>query len=323
MSMKKQNMTSSLLSIVLPIYNEEENIFPVYKRLEAVTRTIPGYTWEYILVNDGSVDRSLDKMKRLASQDKKLKILDLSRNFGKEIALSAGVEAASGAALITLDADLQHPPEIIPEMIRQWENGTDIVATIRRKIKQPLVRKTGSRLFYWLMNKMSSVDMISQTTDFRLIDRKVADIFKNFTEKERMYRGIIDWLGFNKTYVEFDADPRLNGNPGYSYKKLINLAIKGITSFSLLPLKLAGILGTAISFFSGVLLLIMFPTRFIFKSSFFSPLAIVVVINTFLVGIVLICLGIIALYIGSIHGEVINRPLYIVKDKINFDHFKK
>jgi dolichol-phosphate mannosyltransferase len=314
------NALTKLISIVIPVYCEEKNIERLYERLENIAKGLQRYRWEYIFVNDGSSDSSYMELQKLATMDKKVKVLNLSRNFGKEIALSAGVEASSGSAVITMDADLQHPPDLIPEIIKKWEHGTDVVGTIRKRIeKQPLMRRIGSRFFYWLMGKISQVEMVSQTTDFRLIDRRVADIFKMITEKSRMYRGIIDWMGFKKEYIEFDADARMEGIPGYSYKKLFGLAISSITAFSLFPLKIAGFLGVIITFFSSILLLIAFPTRFIFKSQFFSSLSIVVVINTFLIGIVLICLGLIALYIGNIHNEVVNRPLYVVKDRLNFD----
>ena len=309
-----------LISIVIPVLCEENNIQNLYKQLEKVTKDMQRYNWEYIFVDDGSTDGSFDELQKLADADKKVKVLNFSRNFGKEIALSAGVEAALGSAVITMDADLQHPPELIPDMIKKWEEGIDVVATLRKRIeRQSFLRKVSSRLFYWMMKKISTVEMVSQSTDFRLIDRKVVDIFRTIGEKSRMYRGIIDWMGFKKEYLEFDADARVEGNPGYSYKKLFTLAINSITSYSLFPLKIAGFLGIIITFFSGILLLIIFPTRFLFHSPYFSPLSIVAVSNTFLIGIVLICLGLIALYIGNIHKEVANRPLYIVRDRLNFD----
>lgn len=307
------------VSIVIPVFCEERNIHNLYEQLEMVTKDMGNYAWEYVFVNDGSRDGSYSVMKKLASSDKKVKIIDLSRNFGKEIALSAGVEAASGAAVITIDADLQHPPELIPEMLKKWEEGVDIVVTIRRKIEnQSLLKVIGSTIFYWMMKKISHVEIVPQGTDFRLIDRKVVDVFKGMTERGRVFRGLIDWMGFQKDFVEFNANARAKGKPGYTYRKLLRLVMNSITSFSLLPLKVAGFLGVIITFLSGNLLIIMLPTRFLFGSSFFSPLAIVVVANTFLIGIVLICLGLIALYVGNIHTEVTNRPLYIVKDRINF-----
>lgn len=308
-----------LISVVIPAFSEELNIKRFYARLEGVTAGTEGYTWEYVFVNDGSRDNTLIELQKLAARDARVKVLDFSRNFGKEIALSAGIEHASGDAVITIDCDLQHPPELIPSMLQKWESGVEIVATVRKKIEgQPLMKRIGSRVFYWLMAKISQVEMVSQTTDFRLIDRKIVDIFKTMTEKARIYRGIIDWMGFRKEYIEFNADARTDGLPGYSYNKLFGLAIHSITSFSLFPLKIATYIGIIITFFSGLLMCIIITT-FIFKITYFSPLSIVVVANTFLIGIVLICFGFIALYIGNIHNEVINRPLYIVKNKINLD----
>ena len=314
---KKQSM--KLLSIVVPVFREEKNIRLFYERLENAARGVEGYEWEFIFVNDGSDDGSFDALKGLAALDKRVKVLDLSRNFGKEIALSAGVEAASGAAVITIDCDMQHPPELIPSMVDRWESGVEIVATIRKTINgRPLMRNIGSRLFYWLMSRISSVEMVSQTTDFRLIDKKVADIFKRITEKNRMYRGILDWMGFRKEYIEFDADARLEGAPGYSYRKLFSLAINSIMSFSFFPLRIAGYLGILITLVSGLLLCVIFASL-VLKWHYFSPLSFVVVANTLFMGIVLICLGLIALYIGGIHNEVVNRPLYIVKARLNLD----
>lgn len=308
-----------LISIVIPVYCEEQNIENLYNRLEDVTGRIPDYRWEYIFVNDGSTDNSFPVLQKLAALDEKVKALNFSRNFGKEIALSAGVTAASGDAVVTIDADLQHPPELIPEMIKKWEDGIDIVIAARENIKHSLYRKLGSKLFYWIMNKISKIKMISHTTDFRLIDRKVVNAFKTMPERSRIYRGLIDWLGFKTEYVEFNASARENGQSVYSYKKLLELAINGITSFSAYPLKVAGIIGLLITFFSSLLLMIMFPVRFIYDPFFFSSLSFVVVINTLLTGIILICLGLIALYIENIHKEVINRPLYVIQDRLNFE----
>jgi len=309
-----------LISIVIPVFCEEKNIQNLYKQLENVTKDMQHYNWEYIFVDDGSVDGSFEELQKLAVVDKKVKVLDFSKNFGKEIALSAGVEAASGSAVITIDADLQHPPQLIPDMIKKWEAGADMVAGIRKITEeQSFLRKVSSKLFYWIMKRISIVEMPKRSTDFRLMDRKLADIFRTISEKSRMYRGIIDWMGFQKEYIEFDANARTKGNPGYSYKKLFTLAINSITAYSLFPLKIAGYLGTIITLFSVLLLLIMLPTRFLFGSACFSPLSIIVVSNTLLIGVVLICLGFIALYIGNIHTEVVNRPLYIVRTRINFD----
>jgi glycosyltransferase involved in cell wall biosynthesis len=309
------------ISIVIPVYCESGNLRDLHSRLEGVTRSIPSISWDYIFVNDGSPDDSLELLTRLASSDEKCRVIDLSRNFGKEIALTAGVhEVVDADAVICMDADLQHPPELIREFVRQWEAGAEIVVTVRRAIKkQPLLRRVGSHCYYWLMSKISGLDMVSQTTDFRLYDIKVIRAFARATERERMFRGIMDWMGFRRCYVEFEADARNDGEAGYSYKKLIKLAVGSIMSFSLLPLKLTGYLGVAITGVSSVLLLWMISNYLLHTQWVYTPLAIVVVANTFLIGIVLMAIGLVALYVGSIHTEVINRPLYVIRDRINFD----
>lgn len=308
------------ISIVIPVFREGDNLLRLYERLEGVTSAQASYEWEYIFVNDGSPDNSLDVLLQLSRQDIKVKVLDLSRNFGKEIALTAGVhDAGESDAVICIDADLQHPPELIPKLIEKWEQGVEIVATNRLSIdKQPLLRRIGSHCFYWIMNKISEVDMSSQTTDFRLFDKKVVEIFNQITERERMFRGIFDWMGFKKDYVDFHADAREAGEAGYSYSKLIALATNAMTSFSLFPLRLTGYLGIFISVLSFILLVCMSITWLFVKTNMFTPMAFFMVANTMLIGIVLMAIGLVALYIGNIHTEVVNRPLYIIREKISF-----
>jgi glycosyltransferase involved in cell wall biosynthesis len=309
------------ITVVVPIYQEEKNIVPLYERLEKVTNAIKDTQWEYIFVNDGSKDRSLVELKRLAAQDQKVRVIDLSRNFGKEIALTAGVNAVNSDAVICMDADLQHPPELIPKLIDHWKQGAEVVAAIRVDMDgQPLIRRICSFLYYWLMSKITKLDMAAKTTDFRLCDRKVVEAFRQFTEKGRMFRGIVDWLGFKKIYVEFHAPARIDGNVSYSYTKLWQLAVSSIMSFSLFPLKLTGYLGLIISIATGLLLIWMILADYVFALNHFTSLAMFVVLNTFLFGIVLMALGLVALYIGTIHTEVINRPLYIIRERINFPH---
>ena len=199
---------------------------------------MPQFEWEYIFVNDGSPDNSFEVLKSLAKADRKVKVLDFSRNFGKEVALSAGAhEAEHSDALICIDADLQHPPELIPTLVTKWEDGAEVVVTIRAEIeKQRIIRRAGSFLYYWLMRKMSGIDLKAKTTDFRLYDKKVIKAFKQATERERMFRGIMDWMGFRRSYVEFKADARLEGQAGYSYVKLWRLAVNSIAAFYLWPL---------------------------------------------------------------------------------------
>lgn len=309
-----------LIAIVVPVYCEAGNLPRLYERLEVVIRQLPQYCWEYVFINDGSPDDSMQVLRGLAQLDKRIKVIDFSRNFGKEIALTAGVQATYADAVITMDADLQHPPELIPQLVSEWEKGTEVVATIRNSIqRQPLLRRIGSHVYYWVMARISGLEMASQTTDFRLLDQRVVEAFRDVTERERMFRGVIDWMGFRKVYVEFDAPAREQGSAGYSYGKLWHLALNSITSFSLLPLRLTGFLGLFITASSGLLLVWMLIANYVLGLRMFTPLAIVMVSNTFLIGIVLMAIGLVALYIGTIHTEVINRPLYVIREKINFD----
>jgi dolichol-phosphate mannosyltransferase len=307
------------ITIVVPVYNESKGLIALYDSVRSVTSQIVKYDWEYIFVNDGSTDNSLEVLRKLSQTKSGIKVLDLSRNFGKEIALTAGVqEAENSDAVICIDADLQHPPELIPELINAWNQGVEIVATIRTSIeKQPILKRIGSRVFYWLMSKISGVKMESQTTDFRLYDKKVIQAFCHVTERERMFRGIMDWMGFNKAYVQFSAGERQSGEASYSYAKLWKLAVNSITSFSLWPLRITGYLGVLITIVSGGLLTWMLLNYILSAEWQYTPLAIVVVANTFFIGLVLISVGLVALYVGNIHTEVINRPLYIVRERIN------
>jgi len=308
------------VAIVVPVYREAGNLERLHERLDQVTGAIPDIDWNYLFVNDGSPDESLEVLRRLAEKDPKVMALDLSRNFGKEIALTAGVHHADFAdAVICMDADLQHPPELIPTLVEMWKGGAEVVATIRVSIdKQPLLRRMGSHFYYWLMARISGLEIVSQTTDFRLYDRKVVAAFRHATERERMFRGIMDWMGFRKVYVEFRADARTEGSAGYSYAKLWRLAVNSITSFSLLPLRLTGYLGVFITSFSGLLLAWMLFVYFVLHEHIYTPIAMVAVANTFLIGIVLMAIGMVALYIGTIHTEVVNRPLYLVRERLNF-----
>jgi glycosyltransferase involved in cell wall biosynthesis len=311
--------SSTHISIVIPVYQEEKNINPLYVRLEKVLRDISGIRWEYVFVNDGSRDESYKTLAALAARDPKVKVIDLTRNFGKEIALSAGLHAAGADAVICMDADMQHPPELIPAMIDAWRKGADVVTAVRSGIdRQPVLRRLGSFLFYRLMSRFSGVDLAPGTTDFRLLDKKVWHVFRQMTERVRMFRGLVDWMGFNTQYVYFRAAARQEGKTSFSYARLWQLAINSITSFSLLPLRLTGYLGVTITLLSGVLLARMTYVRLFDPALLITPLAFVVVINTFLMGIILMSIGLVALYIGTIHTEVVNRPLFVVRHRLNF-----
>lgn len=308
------------VAIVVPVYQEEKNIRALYARLEDVIASIPQVHWEYLFVNDGSRDRSFEILRDLAHHDPKLKVVSLTRNFGKEIALSAGAHAASADAIICIDADLQHPPDLIKTMVNEWQHGADVVIAVRRSTtKEPLLRRIGSYLFYKAMSwSTGGLQLTPGTTDFRLIDKKVLNVFREMTERARLFRGLVDWMGFQRKNIYFHADARNGGTTSFSYRRLWQLAINSITSFSLLPLRLTAYCGLVITLMSGLLLVRMLWARLFSSTVIFTPLAIVIVMNTFLIGIVLMAIGLVAFYIGVIHTEVINRPLYIVRDRINF-----
>lgn len=310
---------SKLISIIIPVFDEEKNIPLLYDKL---VKTFDGlkdkYDREIIFVNDGSKDKSGEIIENLANS-KEVKYIEFSRNFGKEIAASAGIHHCQGDAAIIIDADLQHPPELIPEFISKWENGADIVIGVRRENKnEGLVKKCGSILFYRIMNSIGDTKIIPNSTDYRLIDKKVIQEFNRFTEKNRITRGLIDWLGFERDYVHFKANGRNFGKARYDNLQLVKLAVSTFVGHSLFPLKFAGYLGILITFFSGALGIFIFVERYILGdpwSMHFSGPAILAVINLFLIGIVLICLGLTALYIANIHQEVINRPMYVIRSK--------
>ena len=316
-------MTSRvLISIVIPVHNEEQNIPLVYEAVREALKDAPAHDYEFIFVDDGSGDGSVAAMERLAGTDPRVKILEFVRNFGKEMATTAGIEAAGGDAVILIDADLQHPPSLIAEFIQKWEQGAEVVVGIRRSNRGAgLTKRAGSWLFYAITRLISQTAMERGETDFRLIDRIVADAFKNFPERRRTTRFLINWLGFKTARVSFDAPRRTHGAAQYSFAKLVHLALYSFISNSLLPLRLAGYLGLTIAILSGILGLVVFFERYIFNDALswgISGAAQLAILDVFLIGIVLVALGIMALYIENIHVEASARPLYVVRKRINF-----
>ena len=273
------------------------------------------YDFEIIFVDDGSVDGSAKALESLAEKDVQIKIIEFSRNFGKEIATTAGINACKADACIIMDADLQHPSELIPEFLHKWEAGADIVVGVRKHNKSDgRIKKIGSFIFYKLLNTISEVKIIPQSTDFRLLDRVVVNEFNRLTERSRITRGLIDWLGFKREYIYFNANERMNGEAGYSFIKLFQLAVTSFISLSLLPLRIAGYLGIVIVLLSGIFGIVMIIDRYFIDWNLnFSGPAILANIILFLVGIVLISLGLLAFYIGSIYKETQGRPMYVVR----------
>ncbi len=308
------------ISIIVPAYNEHANIRPMHEALSAVLAPLADrYTAEIIFVNDGSSDHTASEVEKLAAEDPRVRLLDFSRNFGKEIATTAGLQNCTGDAAIMIDADLQHPPKLIPEFIAKWEEGFDVVVGIRKKSKSDTwIKVAGSKLFYRILDRITDTKITPNATDFRLLDRAVIDEFSRFTEINRMTRGLIDWLGFRRAYIPFHADERLNGTASYNVWKLFKLAFNSFVSLSLFPLKLAGYLGLFITLVSGISGFSILIGKYFFHSHFantFSDAENLAIFIVFLVGILLISIGLLSIYIGNIHEEIIGRPLYIIRKK--------
>ena len=314
-------MSKKLISIVIPAYREEKNIPLIYIELKSILSEIKEkYKYEIIFVNDWSLDRTWFEIEKICVSDKHVKWINLSRNFGKEIAISAWIESSLGDAVITLDWDWQHPVEKIPDFIKEWEKGYQVVYNRRPKIEwASFIKNISSKFFYKIFNTMSDFKLEPWTTDYRLLDRKVVNYFVQFGEKNRLYRGLTDWMGFDKKALVFDAKERLDwGEWTYTYKNLFRLAVNSLTSFSLFPLKLVWYLWTIITLFSVIMFGIIIFDKLSWNYFWFSNLSLVMILNTTLMWIVLISLWFIAHYIGKIHEEVLWRPMYIVSDRLNF-----
>ncbi len=307
------------LSFVIPVYREQDNIPILYDELSKVLEKISNlYIFEIIFVNDGSQDRSWEKIVELSRKDSRVKWIDLSRNFGKELAITAWLENSIGDAVITLDADRQHPVEHIPEFIEKWEAWYEIVYNIRPGIHDAnWIKKLSSKCFYTLFNRISEFKLEPGATDYRLLDRKVVDAYLRFSEKNRIYRGLIDWLGFSRIPLIFDANPREYGKATYVYPMLFRLALHSLTSFSFFPLKVVGYLGFFVTIFTSLLAVFVVFDKLVTQMYAFSNIVLIIILNTWIMGITLMALGFIALYIANIHEEVIGRPLYIIRNKVN------
>jgi len=304
-----------LVSLVVPVYNEARNLPLLVERFEQVADD--ACRWEYVFVNDGSPDDSLAVLRSLQAVNPRIRIVDLSRNFGKEAALSAGLARAQGDAVISIDADLQHPPELIPELVEHWRQGAEVVVTIREQTEEPsLVRRAGSALFYWLLKRMSDVEVIGKSTDFRLMDRRVVDEFVKLGDHDRLVRGLVDWLGFRRVRVTFRASARLHGSSSFSYTRLTSLFFNGIMAHSSAPLKWVGILGVLTTVVFGTILVIALLAQ-AFKPDVLNvrPIALVTLGIAVLVGVVLTALGVVAVYVARIYAEVVQRPIYIVREE--------
>ncbi len=304
------------LSIIIPIYNESANIETLYERLSKVCDDITPDR-EIIFVNDGSKDDSLQKVKALREKDPRIKYIDFSRNFGHQIAVTAGLDACKGKAVVIIDADLQDPPELIADLYQKWkhENYQVVYAKRRRRKGESFMKLWTAKMFYRILGSITSISIPVDTGDFRLVDHKIVDYLKKMPEQHKFLRGQISWIGFNQTYIEYDRDERHGGKTGYTYKKMIRFALDGITSFSDFPLKFATFMGFFVSGVAFILILFTIYERFNPENvRYQSGWASLMISVLFLGGIQLIGIGIIGEYISRISTNVRNRPLYIINE---------
>ncbi|HEY1085865.1 MAG TPA: glycosyltransferase family 2 protein [Candidatus Saccharimonadales bacterium] len=302
------------VTILIPAYNESEALRPLYERLDKLASSVTSYKFEFLFVNDGSSDDTLQKIKELSKTNKRVSYLNLSRNFGKEIAMIAGLDHANGDACIIIDADLQDPPELIPDMLKLWEEGYDDIYAKRRSRKgETFLKKLTSKWFYQILQRSTRVEIQRDTGDFRLLDRRAIDALKQFRESERYTKGMFSWIGFKKKEILYDRDPRIAGETKWSYPKLLNLAIDGITSFTTAPLRISSFLGVIVSFFAFIYILYL-VIRTIFFGSDLAGYPSMMAVILFLGGVQLLSLGIIGEYIGRIFVETKQRPLYFIEE---------
>lgn len=312
-----------LISVLIPSYNEEQVLEQLYERLSALANGIPSHRFEFLFVNDGSKDKTLEIITQLAEKDARISYVNLSRNFGKEIAMAAGFDYVKGDAVVVIDADLQDPPELIPEMINYWTQGyDDVYARRRSRDGESWLKKRTSAWYYKLLQSSTSIPIQIDTGDFRLLDRRCVDALKTFRESQRNTKGLFSWIGYKKKEIYYDRDARVAGETKWNYAKLINLAIDGITSFTTGPLRFSSILGFIVSFaaFVYIVYLIVRPLFGVPVGDGYSSLMAVIL---FLGGVQLLSIGVIGEYIARIFVETKGRPLYLVEAYYEASHRKK
>jgi polyisoprenyl-phosphate glycosyltransferase len=306
------------ISVIVPLYNEELVIGEMYKKLSEVMRGT-GLPYEIVMVNDGSGDRTMELAREICAADPNIKLIDFSRNFGHQFAITAGMDRSSGKAVVVIDADLQDPPEVIPEMIRKWQEGYHVVYGVRDKREgESWFKLLTASAFYRILKRMTSVNIPVDTGDFRLVDRQALNVFNNMRERARFVRGMVSWVGFKQTEVRYVRHERFAGETKYPFSKMLKFAIDGLLAFSQVPLRLASGLGLISSLVSFVFIVYGLVMKYLYPeqvipgwSSLFSAVL-------FIGGIQLICLGVLGEYIGRIYEEIKQRPLYIIQEEVNF-----
>ena len=308
------------ISLVIPMYYEEEVAYKCYEWISNVLKNINyQYDYEIIFINDGSKDKTLEILEKIAEEDKKVKIISFSRNFGPQAAVTAGLKEVNGDAIIIIDADLQDPPELIPEMMELWEQGNEVIYGKRKKRKgESTFKLLSAKIFYQTLNALSDVEIPKDTGDFRLVDRKVVDVINSLPEHNKFLRGLFSWVGFKQKAYEYERQERVAGKTKYPLKKMLKLASDGIISFSTKPLKIVGALGI-ISIVISMIILIYALISYALKLNHLSAgWTSIMVTVTFFAGVQLLSLWIMSEYIGRIYDEAKERPQYIIDKKINF-----
>lgn len=309
------------LSIIIPIYNEEGNIHLLYERISKVAKSITS-NYELVFINDGSRDNSLSMIIEKSRLDDHVKYINFSRNFGHQIAVSAGIDFCSGEAVAIIDADLQDPPELIVDLYNKMKEGYQVVYARRRsRSGESFMKKFTAKLFYRILTKITSIKIPVDTGDFRIMHRKIIEVLKQMPEQQKYLRGQISWAGFNQTYVMYDREERFAGATGYTYKKMIRLALDGITGFSNLPLKFATVAGFIVSGVTFLVSLYALYSRFIAKDYVPGWTSLILAV-LFIGGVQLISIGIIGEYMSRMSANVRNRPLYIIENS-NLNHTEK
>lgn len=311
------------ISILIPAYNEQEVLDKLYARLTKLAHNNKFYEFEFLFVNDGSRDKTLEMIKEYAKKDRRISYVNLSRNFGKEVAMCAGFDHVTGDATVIIDADLQDPPELIPDMIKYWEKGYDDVYAKRLSREgETWFKKFSSNLFYKILQKTTQIPLQIDTGDFRLLDRRCIEALKQIRESQRYTKGMFSWIGFNKKEITYNRDPRAAGISKWNYLKLVNLAIDGIVSFTTAPLRISSVMGFLTSIIAFFFIIIVIIKTWIFNdpvAGYPSLMAVVL----FLGGIQLLSLGVIGEYIARIFNETKGRPLYLIEEYHNGSIDKK
>ncbi len=302
------------ITIIIPAYNEEESLPHLYERLEKLMDSMGNYQFEILFVNDGSKDNTINLVKEYREKDNRISYVDFSRNFGKEIAMIAGLDYATGDCVIFMDADLQDPPELIPELVKYWEEGYDDVYAKRSSRKgETWLKKFTSKMYYRVLQSLTSVPIQKDTGDFRLLDRRCVNALKKMRESQRNSKSMFSWIGYKKKEVLYDRDPRIAGQTKWNYKKLVDLAIDGITSFTTSPLRIS----TYISIPTFILLFVYFVyviAKCIITSTAIQAYQAIILLILFFSGVQILLFGIIGEYLGRIFNESKNRPLYLVNE---------